>query len=206
MKTKSHWEAVYKNKAPDEVSWFRPHSEKSVQLIEDAVPDRRSAIIDVGGGESTLADDLLMLGYRDISVLDVSLVAIRAVQQRLGAEADTIKWLIGDLTQVDLPEHRYDVWHDRAVFHFLTEPNQRERYVQQALRSLRSNGHLIIGVFGPDGPQQCSSLKVERHDIKLLCDRLGPRFTLVGASTEDHLTPGGQSQQFLYAHFRLGGG
>lgn len=203
MTTKSHWEAVYREKASDDVSWYRPHLEKSVQLIKKAVPDLGATIIDVGGGESTLVDDLLSLGYQNVSVLDISPEAIHAVRQRLGAAASTVEWLVDDITQVALPEQRYALWHDRAVFHFLVNPEQRAAYVQQALRSLTTDGHLVMATFGPEGPQMCSGLEVVRYDTKLLCEHLGPHFELISHSLEKHCTPGGKTQQFLYAHFRL---
>lgn len=203
MSFKTHWEAVYGEKAPDEVSWYRPHLEKSVQLIEEAAPDRSAAIIDVGGGESTLVDDLLMLGYQHVSVLEISHKAIQVAQQRLGAAANTVEWLEEDVTKAILPKQRYTVWHDCAVFHFLVEPEQRAAYVRQALRSLAPHGHLIMAIFGPEGPRQCSGLEVVRHDIKLLCEHLGPLFDLISSNLEEHRTPGGKAQQFLYAHFTL---
>lgn len=203
MSFKTHWEGVYGEKAPDEVSWYRPHLDKSVQLIEGAVSNRSATIIDVGGGESTLVDDLLMLGYQHVSVLDISQKAIQVAQQRLGASANTVEWLVEDVTQATLPKQRYTVWHDRAVFHFLVEPEQRAAYVRQALRCLAPRGHLIMAIFGPEGPRQCSGLEVVRHDIKLLCKHLGPHFDLISSNLEVHRTPGGKAQQFLYAHFRL---
>ncbi|CAM3925527.1 class I SAM-dependent methyltransferase [Vreelandella rituensis] len=205
MTTKAHWEAVYREKAPDEVSWYRPHLEKSVQLIQQAAPDRSAPIIDVGGGESTLVDDLLALGYRKISVLDISGEAIQTTRQRLGTAARTVKWLVDDITQANLPEHHYVVWHDRAVFHFLIEPEQQAAYVQQVLHSLTTDGHLVMAVFGPEGPKQCSGLEVVRHDIERLCEHLGPHFELISHRIDEHRTPGGNAQQFLYAHFRLKG-
>ncbi|MWJ29115.1 methyltransferase domain-containing protein [Halomonas sp. ZH2S] len=205
MTTKAYWEAVYRDKAQEVVSWYRPHLEKSVQLIEVAAPDHGAAIIDVGGGESTLVDDLLLRGYRDISVLDISPLALQVARQRLGNAANTVKWLVGDITQANLPRQRYDVWHDRAVFHFLVDRQQRAAYVQQVLHSLAPNGHLVMATFGPEGPQQCSGLETVRYDTKRLSEQLGPRFELVDHSLEYHRTPGGSIQQFLYACFRKTG-
>lgn len=204
MATKPHWEAVYQEKASDEVSWYRPHLETSLQLIQTSAPDHSAAIIDVGGGESTLVDDLLTLDYRHISVLDISREAIQRKQQRLGAASDDVEWIVADITQATLPKQRYDVWHDRAVFHFLLEPEQQAAYVQRVLHSLKAGGHLVMAVFGPAGPTQCSGLPTARYDIALLCERLGPDFQLLSHSLEEHHTPGGKGQQFLYAHFRLG--
>lgn len=201
--SKAHWDTVYREKAPNEVSWYRPHLEKSIQLIKKAAPDRAAPIIDVGGGESTLVDDLLALGYQNVSVLDISREAIQVAQQRLGDSSACVEWLVDDIAYAALPEQRYAVWHDRAVFHFLVEPEQRAGYVRQVLRSVASDGYLVMAVFGPDGPQRCSGLEVVRHDSDLLCEHLGPRFMLVSESLEFHLTPGGKPQQFLYACFRL---
>lgn len=203
MVTKAHWEAVYREKATDDVSWYRPHLEKSVQLIQQAAPDRDAAIIDVGGGESTLVDDLLTLSYLNISVLDISREAIQATHQRLGTAGNTVKWFVEDITQATLPKQHYAVWHDRAVFHFLIEPEQRTAYIQQILHSLMPGGHLVMAAFGPEGPTQCSGLPIVRYDIALLCEQLGPEFHLLSHSLEEHYTPGGKAQQFLYAHFTL---
>lgn len=205
MTTETHWEAVYRKKAPDEVSWYRPHLEKSVQLIQQAAPDRNATIIDVGGGESTLVDDLLMLGYRNISVLDISREAIQATRQRLGTAGSTVEWFVEDITEATLPKHRYAVWHDRAVFHFLVEPEQQAAYARQVIHSLIPGGHLVMAVFGPEGPTQCSGLPTARYDIALLCEHLGPAFKLISHSHEVHRTPGGKAQQFLYARFRAEG-
>lgn len=130
MATQAHWEQVYGTKAPTEVSWFRPHLDTSLSLIERLVVDPAASIIDVGGGESTLVDDLLSRGYRNLTVLPISPTAIEHTKRRLGPHADHVTWLAADITAVDLPEHAYDVWHDRAVFHFLTEPGQRLAYVR----------------------------------------------------------------------------
>jgi 2-polyprenyl-3-methyl-5-hydroxy-6-metoxy-1,4-benzoquinol methylase len=203
MTTKAHWEAVYREKAPTEVSWYRPHLERSLQFIEEASPDHDAAIIDVGGGESTLVDDLLTLGYHNISVLDISCEAIQVAQRRLGKAAEMVEWIVDDITQATLPEQRYALWHDRAVFHFLVEPELQAAYVRQMLHSLIPNGHMVMATFGPEGPQRCSGLEVRRYNAESLYAHLGSRFTLVSQSIEEHLTPGGEPQQFLYVHFKL---
>lgn len=205
MATKAYWESVYRRNSANEVSWYRLHLEESVKLIQQAAPDCSAAIIDVGGGESTLVDDLLTLGYQNVSVLDISSGAIQATQQRLGKAASTVEWLVGDITKATLPNQRYAVWHDRAVFHFLVNPAQQAAYIQQILNSLTKDGHLVMAVFGPDSPKQCSGLEVVRHDIELLCKHVGPKFELINHSLEEHHTPRGKTQQFLYAHFRFKG-
>jgi SAM-dependent methyltransferase len=202
MDSKQHWEDVYRWKAPDAVSWYRPHLDISLTLICEAVSDRNAAIIDVGGGESTLVDDLLQGGYRNLTVLDMSAVALETTKQRLGSIAGQVTWVESDITVVDLPEHRYDVWHDRAVFHFLTEPSQRDAYTRLMTRTLRQGGRVVIATFGPLGPNRCSGLDVRRYDVQLLSDEFGPGFELVTSTHEDHLTPAGSSQQFLYCSFR----
>src|SRR3974390_1084420 len=142
MDSQTHWERIYKEKARDAVSWYRPHLETSLALIEKAVPSRSAPIIDVGGGESTLVDDLLARGYDNITVLDISQTAIDANKKRLGKSADRVHWLAADITPVELPPSAYDAWHDRAVFHFLTTPSDRVTYVRQVSRSVRRGGHV----------------------------------------------------------------
>jgi SAM-dependent methyltransferase len=202
MDDKEHWEAVYRSKASDAVSWYRPHLDTSLRLIDEAVPDRNTAIIDVGGGESTLVDDLLQRGYRNLTVLDMSTVALDATKQRLGSIAGQVTWVESDVTLADLPEHRYHVWHDRAVFHFLTESSQRDAYIHLLKRALRPDGRVVIATFGPMGPVRCSGLDVRRYDAQQLSDEFGAGFELVTSTLEDHHTPAGAAQQFLYCTFR----
>jgi SAM-dependent methyltransferase len=198
MDAKTHWETVYGVKAPDAVSWFRPHLETSLALIERVAADRSVSIIDVGGGPSTLVDDLLARQYGNISVLDISATAIDATRRRLTASAQSVNWLVGDITQADLPPQSYDIWHDRAVFHFLTTPEQRVAYVERAALALKSGGFVIISTFGPDGPEKCSGLDVQRYDAGSLQAEFGDSFDLVESFTESHRTPFGTTQQFLY--------
>ena len=200
MDTRTHWEKIYTTKAPDQVSWYRPHLETSLALIERSVNDRSASIIDVGGGESTLVDDLLAGGFQDVTVLDVSQVAIDATTRRLGQDAERVRWLVADVTQVELEPRAYDVWHDRAVFHFLTDPQHRVAYVRQVARSVKSGGHVIVSTFGPDGPTKCSGLDVIRYHAESLHDEFGAGFRLVESSKEIHQTPFGTTQQFLYCY------
>ncbi|WP_408495598.1 class I SAM-dependent methyltransferase [Paraburkholderia sediminicola] len=202
MDSKEHWEGIYRSKASDAVSWYRPHLETSLQLICEGAPDQSATIIDVGGGESTLADDLLVRGYRNLTVLDMSAVALDATKQRLGSIAERVTWVESDITLVDLPEHRYDVWHDRAVFHFLTEPSQRDAYIHLMTKALKQDGHVVIATFGPMGPVRCSGLDVRRYDTRQLSDEFGAGFELVTSTLEDHHAPAGPVQQFLYCCFR----
>jgi SAM-dependent methyltransferase len=200
---REHWDRVYQTKEPTEVSWYRAHLETSLALIEQAAPQRAAAIVDVGAGESTLVDDLLARGYSDVTLLDISDTGLAATRARLGERAAKVHWLCGDVTSMDLPEGRYDVWHDRAVFHFLTEPQKRTAYVRQVARSVREGGRVIVGTFGPEGPLQCSGLDVVRYDAGSLHDQFGVRFELVSHLEEVHRTPGGRQQQFVWCYCRL---
>jgi 2-polyprenyl-3-methyl-5-hydroxy-6-metoxy-1,4-benzoquinol methylase len=203
MDIKEHWEKVYSAKAPDAVSWYREHLETSLALIERAAGSRAAAIIDVGGGESTLIDDLLVHGYHNVTVLDVSQTAVNVSRQRLGSAAERVQWLVGDITEIELERDAYDVWHDRAVFHFLVTREQRLAYVQQVARSIKRGGHVIVSTFGPEGPTNCSGLEVVRYDEGTLHDEFGSRFHLMESSKELHRTPFGTTQQFLYCYCRL---
>jgi SAM-dependent methyltransferase len=200
---KTHWEKVYATKAPDAVSWYRQHLETSLALIEHALPVRSASIIDVGGGESTLVDDLLFRGYTNITVLDISQAAIDVTKGRLRSAADQVHWIVGDITEIDLERRVYDLWHDRAVFHFLTAPDQRAAYVRQVARSVRPDGHVIVSAFGPEGPSKCSGLEVMRYDAESLHREFGVRFRLVESSTELHRTPFETTQQFLHCYCRI---
>jgi 2-polyprenyl-3-methyl-5-hydroxy-6-metoxy-1,4-benzoquinol methylase len=164
MSTEHHWERVYGAKAPDEVSGFRPHLETSLALIKRAAGNRSSAIIDVGGGESTLLDDLIARGYGNVTCLDISETAIEVTKKRLGHASQLVHWIHADITRTDLPKHFYDVWHDRAVFHFLMTRKQRVAYVRQVASAVKPGGHVIVATFGPEGPIRCSGLDVSRYD------------------------------------------
>jgi SAM-dependent methyltransferase len=203
MDTQNHWEKIYTEKAPDAVSWYRPHLEKSLAFIELVAPERTSSIIDVGGGESTLVDDLLAAGYQNITILDISPTAIEANRKRLGAASEHVHWVAADITRVELDESAYDVWHDRAVFHFLTAANDRAAYVRQIARAVRHGGHVVVSTFGPEGPTKCSGLDVVRYDAASLHNEFGVRFRLLGSSKESHRTPFGTVQQFLYCYCRV---
>jgi 2-polyprenyl-3-methyl-5-hydroxy-6-metoxy-1,4-benzoquinol methylase len=201
--SKTHWDKVYTTKAPNQVSWYSPHLQTSLRLIERAAGGNSASIIDVGGGESTLVDDLLVRGYQNITVLDVSQTAIDVTRKRLGLAAEKINWLVADITEAHLPPGAYDVWHDRAVFHFLTSQDQRNAYVRQVANAVKSGGHVIIGTFGPEGPTKCSGLDVIRYDADSLHDQFGVRFRLEQSSKELHRTPFGTTQQFLYCYCKV---
>jgi SAM-dependent methyltransferase len=203
MDAKTHWDKVYTGKAPEAVSWYRPHLETSVALIERAAPALSSSIIDAGGGSSTLVDDLLARGYKNLTVLDISSAAIEATQKRLGRAAAQVRWLVADIAKIAFEPGAYDLWHDRAVFHFLTTNAERVAYVRQVARSVRRGGHVIVSTFGPEGSTRCSGLKTVRYDADALHDEFGTRFRLVENSKELHRTPFGTTQQFLYCYCRI---
>ena len=198
MDPKKHWETIYATKAPEAVSWYRPHLETSLGLIGRAAVGFSASIIDVGGGESTLVDDLLAQGYEEITVLDVSQTAVDVTKKRLGLAADRIHWLIADITEAQLELRAYDVWHDRPVFHFLTSSEHRAAYVRQVAHAVKPGGHVIVSTFGPEGPTRCSGLDVIRYDADSLHDQFGVRFRLVDSLKEQHRTPFGTTQQFLF--------
>jgi SAM-dependent methyltransferase len=203
MDAQTHWERIYTEKAPDAVSWYRPHLETSLALIEKAAPGCSASVIDVGGGESTLVDDLLARGYVNLTVLDISQAAIDANKKRLDKASERVRWLVADITKVDLQPAVYDVWHDRAVFHFLTSQNDRVAYVRQVAHAVKQGGHVIVSTFGPEGPTKCSGLDVVRYDAESLHKEFGGHFRLLGSSKELHQTPFGTVQQFLYCYCRV---
>jgi SAM-dependent methyltransferase len=202
MDTREHWESVYGRKAADAVSWYASHLRESLRYLERTGVGRDASIVDVGGGESTLVDDLLGAGYRDISVLDLSATAIAVCRARLGARSADVRWIAGDVLQHDFAPQSVDVWHDRAVFHFLTADAQRQAYVRQVLRALRPGGFAIVATFGQHGPEQCSGLPVMRYSPEELHDVFGSPFVLVDHSQELHTTPWGSTQEFSYCFCR----
>ena len=203
MDARSHWEQVHATKDPEQVSWFRPHLARSLELIERAAPDRLASILDVGAGQSTLVDDLLGLGYGNITVLEISQTALDALRARVGQLGAIVQWICGDVTETALPEASFDLWHDRAVFHFLTEVGQRRAYVERVKKALKPGGSLIVSTFGPSGPERCSGLATMRYDASSLGNEFGDRFRLVESSLDLHETPSGAVQQFLSAWYRF---
>lgn len=202
MQSKEHWEKVYTTRATDTVSWFQPHADLSLDLIKATGVGSDAAIIDVGGGASTLVDDLLANGYTDLSVLDLSAAALAAAQRRLGSRAAGVQWIVADVTKAELPARRFDVWHDRAVFHFLTSAEDRAAYVQTVFRAVKPGGHVIVATFAEDGPNQCSGLPVMRYRADELHAEFGEAFTLLSHRKEAHHTPSGKVQQFVYCYCR----
>jgi SAM-dependent methyltransferase len=203
METKSHWETVYGTKAADAVSWYAPHLHTSLAYIQRTALPASAAILDVGGGEATLVDDLLDAGYQDVSVFDISAKALEVAQARLADRASRVKWVVGDVLTHALAPQSVDIWHDRAVFHFLTDDAQRRAYVGQVLHALRPGGFAIVGTFGPQGPLQCSGLPVARYAPDALHGEFGERFKLVESKYDLHTTPWGAEQQFVYCFCHL---
>ena len=202
MDRKEHWEGVYAQKLPTEVSWYQLRPEKSLELIRDTGLGREAAVIDVGGGASTLIDCLLADGYRHLTVLDISVKALEKAKQRLGRRAQEIAWIEADVTQANLPTASYEVWHDRAVFHFLTEPQDRKKYLDVLGQSLKPGGHVIMATFASDGPPRCSGLNVQRYSVEDLQRELGDRYRLIRSLAEVHKTPFETEQKFIYGHFQ----
>jgi SAM-dependent methyltransferase len=202
MESKEHWEKVYSAKAPTEVSWFQEHAELSLKLIRGAAVPTSASIIDVGGGASTLVDDLLGDGRDRITVLDLSGVALAAAKARLGPRASSVQWVHANVLEADLPAHSYDVWHDRAVFHFLTTAGERQAYVRKVLHAVKPGGLVIVATFAEDGPAQCSGLPVMRYGATELHAEFGEPFQLLGHERESHHTPAGGEQKFIYCFCR----
>jgi SAM-dependent methyltransferase len=200
MQSKQHWEGVYAAKPPERVSWYQPHAEHSLRLIRETGVAPAAPIIDVGGGASTLVDDLLDAGHAALTVLDLSAAAIAAARQRLGARAQAVRWIEADITRVELPRHGYAVWHDRAVFHFLTSAEERRAYVRAVLHAVRPGGHVIVASFAEDGPTECSGLPVMRYSADALHAEFGAAFTLLRHAKEAHHTPAGTVQQFVWCY------
>jgi ubiquinone/menaquinone biosynthesis C-methylase UbiE len=202
MSGKQHWQQVYSTKSTDQVGWYAPHLTTSVRWITDLGLDPDDPIIDVGGGASTLVDDLLDKGYRDLSVLDLSARALSAVKERLGTRTSRVSWLLGDVTEIELPASHFELWHDRAVFHFLVEPEQQTKYRDKLLQALKPGGHFIIGVFELEAPPQCSGLPVQRYSVEKLNTIFGTEFNLKQHQKEIHQTPSGVEQKYLYCLFQ----
>jgi trans-aconitate methyltransferase len=204
----AHWENVYTTKGENEVSWFQQSPAPSFDLIVQTGATRESAIIDIGGGASRLVDNLVEQGFEDITVLDLSAAALSAARSRLeshlGAGAEGVSWIIADATTWE-PTRVYDIWHDRAAFHFLTNANDRAAYIARLGRGLRIGGHAIIATFAPDGPEKCSGLPVSRYDSASLGQTLGAAFWLVHTERHRHATPWGSGQAFQFSVFRREG-
>ena len=194
---KNHWDDVYQGKSATEVSWYQDSPDRSLALVDSTGIAKQAPIIDVGGGASPLVDHLLESGYSDVTVLDLASAAFDQARARLAARAVEVDWVVSDVTRFR-PRRRYRLWHDRAVLHFRTEATDRERYVDVLRRALEPDGHVIIATFGPEGPKRCSGLDVRRYSVDLLSELLGTEFILQSHELENHQTPTGALQQFLY--------
>lgn len=203
MQSKEHWEHVYATKPAEGVSWYQTHAEQSLRLIRSTGVPPNTPIIDVGGGASTLVDDLLLAEYTAVTVLDMSATALAAAQKRLGARATRVQWIEADITTAKLPFHAYDLWHDRAVFHFLVSAEDRQAYIEAVLNAVKPGGHVIVATFAEDGPTHCSGLPVMRYSADRLHAEFGAPFTLLRQEKEEHHTPAGGVQKFTYCYCRM---
>ena len=204
MSRRDHWERVYRTKGAADVSWYQPEATVSLDLIRRVAPEHDAPIIDVGGGASTLVDGLLDAGYERVTVLDLAASALAVSQRRLGARAGLVTWLDADVLSAALPNATYSVWHDRAVFHFLTDPADRARYVAQVHDAVRPGGYVIVASFAPEGPTRCSGLDVVRYSPETMHAQFGPDFHLLDSVREEHRTPSGMTQAFVYCLCRVG--
>jgi len=197
-----HWQGVYEHKLPEEVSWYRPHLDLSLRFIESAGLERESRIVDIGGGASTLVDDLLKRGYANVAVIDIANAALAGARARLGDRASRVDWIVGDATEPLLSDASVDFWHDRAVFHFLVDGAAWSSYLEQVRRCVKPGGRVLIATFGLDGPEKCSGLPVARYDAGGIHAVFGATFEKVGEATEQHDTPWGSQQAFVYCFCR----
>jgi SAM-dependent methyltransferase len=202
MQRKDHWERVYSTRIAEKLGWYKPQLDTSLAWLEALGLDKGARIIDVGGGASTLVDDLIDAGYESLTVLDIADSALAATKKRLGRQSELVMWLSGDITEYRLPAGHFDLWHDRALLHFLTEAREQRAYRDNLVASLRPGGHVIMGVFAPEAPPRCSGLPVVRYSHEELAERLGPGFELERHRKELHLTPGGVEQMYLYCQFK----
>jgi 2-polyprenyl-3-methyl-5-hydroxy-6-metoxy-1,4-benzoquinol methylase len=202
MNTKTHWEHIYEKKGPTQVSWYQEHAQFSLQYIRNTGIRKTDHIIDIGGGASTLVDDLVSDGFEHITILDISATALKLSREHLGSRAANVNWIEADITQANLPHQHYDVWHDRAVFHFLTQASDRQSYIGNVRHTVRPGGHVIVATFAPDGPERCSGLEVVRYNPEGLHNEFGDGFDLIDNTRETHHTPFGTEQKFIYCYCR----
>ncbi len=201
MGSREHWENIYSVKKPDEVSWYQPHPEVSLRMIRDSGIGRDAAIVDIGGGASTFVDDLLDAGFTNLTLLDISAKALAITQARLGERARLVRWIEGDILRARFEDAAFDLWHDRAVFHFLTDPADRKAYARLAARCVKPGGSLVMATFAEDGPAKCSGLPVKRYSAGRLLAELGPAWSLAAEEKEEHHTPAGGVQRFICCRF-----
>lgn len=199
---KKHWENIYKTKELKDVSWFQPTPETSLSFFNQFKVSLTSKVIDVGGGDSLLVDHLLDQGYQDVTVLDISVSAIERAKKRLGDKSENVTWIVADATTFK-PTERYDFWHDRAVFHFLTDEKDISNYIENAQQALKPTGVLVIGTFSEQGPKKCSGIEIKQYSETSMPDRLNCFFENINCTTVDHKTPSGAVQNFVFCSFRV---
>ncbi len=196
-----HWESIYKTKQLTEVGWYQPVPITSLAFLKEFNVPVTAKVIDIGGGDSFFVDHLLQMGYQDITVLDISETAIGRAKERLGEKAAKVKWIIADAASFNATRH-YDFWHDRAAFHFLTEENEVERYIDIVQRSINPNGVLVIGTFSVDGPKKCSGIDIQQYSESSMAERVKRFFEKIRCFTIDHTTPSGAIQNYVFCSFR----
>jgi SAM-dependent methyltransferase len=201
LERKKHWDSIYSTKESDQVSWFQTYPKTSIEFIRLFDLPFSAKIIDVGGGDSNLIDTLIDLGYSDLTVLDISKEAINRTKMRLGEKAKLVKWIVSDVTEF-IPLEKYDLWHDRAAFHFLTTEALTDKYVEIAKRGIKENGYLILGTFSENGPKKCSGLDIKQYSEHSMSDKFTDGFDRIRCIQEDHLTPFNTVQNFLFCSFR----
>ncbi|MGV7235009.1 MAG: class I SAM-dependent methyltransferase [Nitrosomonadaceae bacterium] len=202
MNDAEHWEAIYTSKSADQVGWYSLHLETSMRWIAELKLAPKDPIIDIGGGASTLVDDLLGSGHKDLSVLDLSEKAIHLTKERLGKASRSVTWLQGNVTEIELPSQHFKLWHDRAVFHFLVDPEIQQMYRDVVLKTVMKGGYFIIGTFTTNAPPQCSGLPVQRHTPDTLSNTFGKELELKQYNKEIHKTPSGIEQAYVYCLFQ----
>jgi len=198
---RSHWQTVYLTKGEQQVSWSQADPQPSLRLIESVATSREASIVDVGGGASRLVDALLQSGFHALTVLDLSAAALASARERIGAAGDAVCWVAGDAT-VWQPQQAFDIWHDRAAFHFLVAEMDRTAYLDRLHRGVRAGGNAVIGTFALDGPEKCSGLPVQRYDSATLSQTIGPAFELIAELPHQHVTPWGATQSFQFSVLR----
>lgn len=198
---KKHWENIYQTKELEDVSWFQPTPETSLNFFKQFKVPTSAKVIDIGGGDSFLVDHLLDLGYQDISVLDISSAAIERAKKRLGDKAKQVKWIVADVATFK-PTEKYDFWHDRAAFHFLTDEQEISNYLETAEQNINSTGVMVIGTFSEQGPKKCSGIEIKQYSEATMTDRLKKVFKKIKCITVDHKTPSGNIQNFVFCSFR----
>lgn len=200
-KNQQHWDKVYSEKQPTEVSWYEPMPEISLQLIGSCAVPKDAAIIDIGGGDSFLAEFLVSLGYQDVTVVDISSKALERAKERMCEKADEVEWIQADAGKFE-PTKQYDLWHDRAAFHFITDEEQKKNYLNTVHKAIKPGGFVILGTFSDQGPEKCSGLKVQRYSVGEMCRLFEEEFEMLSGKKIDHKTPSGGTQNFTFCSFQ----